>query len=44
MIYKTIKIHQWGNLQMIKEKRLGLDEDIKLFADELKKCFSKDED
>ncbi|MBC8059070.1 MAG: hypothetical protein H7Y18_00180 [Clostridiaceae bacterium] len=28
---------------MIKEKRLGLDEKISFFADELKKCFSKDE-
>lgn len=26
---------------MIKEKNLKLDEDIKLFSDELKKCFSK---
>ena len=28
---------------MIKEENLKLDEDIKLFSDELKKCFSKDE-
>ncbi|WP_010233436.1 hypothetical protein [Clostridium arbusti] len=28
---------------MIEEKELRLDEDIKLFADELKRCFSKDE-
>jgi hypothetical protein len=28
---------------MIKEEKLRLDEDIKLFPDELKRCFSKGE-
>ena len=28
---------------MIKEENLTLNEDIKLFADELKRCFSKEE-
>lgn len=32
-----------GTYKMVEEEKLTLDKDIKLFADELKECFSKEQ-